>query len=126
MGLRNNLIARSVGHVPGLKRLPVFKLLALGEIAILAHEHTRRLQPAERRRLIQLVRSSRGRKGNLSDAERRELAGLLSKLEPRAFAGAAADKLSPVPLPKRVTQGPKSERQARERERQRAKAGTSS
>ena len=126
MGMRNNLIARGVGHVPGLKRLPIFKLLALGEIAILAREHLVQLKPAERRRLIQLVRSSRGRKGNLSDAERRELAGLLSKLEPRAFAGAAADKLSPVPLPKRVTQGPKSERQARERERQRAKAGTSS
>ena len=126
MGMRNNLIARGVGHVPGLKRLPIFKLLALGEIAILAHEHTRRLTPAERRRLLALVRSSRGRKGNLSEAERRELAGLLSKVEPRAFAGAAADKLSPVPLPKRVTLGPKRERQARERERERAKASSSS
>jgi hypothetical protein len=123
MGMRNNLIARGVGHIPGLKRLPIFKLLALGELAILAREHMVRLRPAERRRLIELVRSSRGRKGNLTEAERRELAGLLSKIEPRAFAGAAVDKLSPVPLPKRVTLGPKREREARERER--AKTGTS-
>jgi hypothetical protein len=122
--MRNNLIARGVGYVPGLKRLPIFKLLALGEIAILAREHLVQLKPAERRRLVHLVQTSRGRKGNLSDAERRELAGLLGKLEPRVFAGTAADKLSPVPLPKRVTLGPRRERRAREQAR--AKASSTS
>ena len=37
------------------------------------------------------------------------------------FAGAAADHLSPVPLPKRFTQGPKRAREERrEREAKRA------
>jgi hypothetical protein len=35
--------------------------------------------------------------------ERRELRELVAKLDPRAFAGGAADRLSPVPLPKRLT-----------------------
>jgi hypothetical protein len=121
--MRNNLIARGASHVPGLRRLPVFKLLALAEIAILARQHVYHLNPQERHRLIQLVQTSRGRKGNLSAAERKELADLLGKMEPRLFAGAAADMLSPVPLPKRFTQGPRrvrkerEERQERERER---------
>jgi hypothetical protein len=63
------------------------------------------------------VQTSRGRKGNLTEAERRELADLLGKMEPRLFVGAAADKLSPVPLPKRFTQGPKHERAERERKK---------
>ena len=119
--MRSNLLARSAGHVPGLKRLPIFKLIALGEIAILAREHLYRLEPTERRRLVHLVQTSRGRRGNLTETERKELAEILGKMEPRLFAGAAADRLSPVPLPKRFTHGPKSARQARERER--AKTG---
>ena len=47
--------------------------------------------------MAQLAR--RGHK--LSRTERKELLDLAAKLEPRAFAGAAAGKLSPVPLPKR-------------------------
>lgn len=103
--------------MPGLKRLPVFKLIALGEIAILARQHMYQLNAKQRRRLVHLVQTSRGRKGNLTEAERRELADLLGKMEPRLFAGAAADKLSPVPLPKRFTQGPKHERKERERKK---------
>ena len=113
MFARNKLLARGAGRIPGLKRLPILKLLAIGEIAILAKRHIERLTPHERRRLLELVRESRGRKRNLSEAERRELADLVQKMEPRLFAGAAADKLSPVRLPKRVTQGPKRERQKR-------------
>lgn len=117
---RTQLLAHGLARIPGLKRIPIFKLLALAEIAILAHAHIGRLTPAERRRLLALVQTSRGRKGNLTEAERHELATLVAKMEPRMFAGAAADHLSPVPLPKRVTQGPKRERQAhREREAQR-------
>jgi hypothetical protein len=122
--MRNNLIARGIGHVPGLRRLPVFKLLALAEIAMLARAHVYHLDPQERRRLVQLVQTSRGRKGNLTAAERKELADLLGKMEPRLFAGMAADKLSPVPLPKRFTQGPRSERKERE-EREQAKSSAS-
>ena len=37
--------------------------------------------------------------------ERDELSELLAKVEPREFVGEAADRLSPVPLPKRLTHG---------------------
>ena len=107
MGLRNNLIARGAGHVPGLKRLPVFKLLAIAEIGALALGHMNRLDAAERRRLLDLMKLTRGRAGNLSAKERDELTALVAKMEPRLFAGMAADKLSPVPLPRRFVHGPK-------------------
>jgi hypothetical protein len=110
---RNRLLALGAARIPGLKRLPIFKLIALAEIALLARAHVTRLTGPERRRLLELVRASRGRKGNLTDAERHELAELVNKMEPRMFAGTAADHLSPVPLPKRVTHGPKREREAK-------------
>jgi hypothetical protein len=109
---RNRLLALGAARIPGLKRLPIFKLIALAEIALLAHAHVIRLTAAERKRLFELVRTSRGRKGNLTEAERHELAELVNKMEPRMFAGAAADHLSPVPLPKRIKHGPKREREA--------------
>ena len=104
-GVRNNLLVRGAGHVPGLKRLPLFKLLAIAEIAALAADHAKRLTPTERRRLIELIKIGRGRRGNLTAKEREELAQLVAKTEPRLFAGLAADKLSPVPLPKRFVNG---------------------
>jgi hypothetical protein len=108
--LTHTAIARGATHVPGLKRLPIFKLLAVGEIALLARNHLARLEPGERRRLIELLRTGRGRSRNLSDAERDELQALIAKTEPRLLAGLAADRLSPVPLPRRVTHGPKRRR----------------
>jgi hypothetical protein len=91
--------------MPGLRRLPIMRLLAIGEIAVLARDHIERLTPAERRRLVVLMRRGRGRPSNLNTRDRRDLAALIAKVEPRAFAGAAADKLSPVPLPDRVVRG---------------------
>jgi hypothetical protein len=82
-----------------LRRLPFFKLLAIGELALLARRHLMQLPPADRKRLAELVR--RGWK--LDPAERGELKGLLGKLEPRAFAGSAANAFSPLPLPRRLT-----------------------
>jgi hypothetical protein len=64
-----------------------------------------RLTPAERHRLIDLVRVARGRPSRLSAADREEFADLVAKLEPRLLAGQAVDRISPVPLPKRVTRG---------------------
>jgi len=97
--------ARAAGRVPGLRRLPLLKLLAIGELVLLAHEHVVKLEPGERRRLVELLRRGRGRPRNLTGAERDELATLIAKTEPRLFAGSAADKLSPVPLPRRVVRG---------------------
>lgn len=94
-----------MGRIPGLRRLPVLKLLAIGEIVLLARTHLSKLDPRERRRLVELMRAGRGRPRNLSPADREELALLVAKAEPRLFAGSVADKLSPVPLPRRVVQG---------------------
>ena len=85
--------------MPGLRRLPVFQLVALAQLALLAREHILRLEPAERRRLAKLARGGRG----LSASEREELRGLLSKVDARGFAGLSVARLSPVPLPKRLT-----------------------
>jgi hypothetical protein len=106
-GLLNKGIGRVAGRIPGLKRLPVMKLLAIGELLLIARDHIERLDPAERRRVVELVRRGRGRPSNLSDREREELRQLIAKAEPRLFAGEAADKLSPVPLPKRIVRGPR-------------------
>jgi hypothetical protein len=99
-------IAHGASRVPGLKRLPVLKLIAIGEIALLARTHVTKLAPAERRRLVELVRKGRGRPSKLTAGEREELQRLVAKAEPRLFVGAAADKLSPIPLPKRLVRGP--------------------
>ena len=108
--MRNYLIKRVVSRLPLLRTLPIFRLLAIAEIALLARDHLGRLEPAERRRLVELVRTGRGRGRNLAPAEREELAALVARVEPRLFAGMAADKLSPVPLPKRLIDGPPAPR----------------
>jgi hypothetical protein len=103
------LLTRSLtgaaGRIPGLRRLPAAKLLAAGEVAMLARQHISRLTPDERRRLYELVRSGRGRPSNLSAQERSELSVLIAKVEPRVFAGEAVERLSPVPLPRRLVYG---------------------
>jgi hypothetical protein len=77
--------------------MPFFRLIAVAEILFLARRHLRRLDAADRRRLWELVRRGRG----MDAAERDELRRLLSKVEPRAFAAAAANAFSPIPLPRR-------------------------
>jgi hypothetical protein len=105
----NKFVNRSLGaavrRVPGLRRLPAAKLLAAAEVAMLAREHVARLSPAERRRVVELVRIGRGRPQNLSEQERDELSRLIAKMEPRVLAGQAVEKLSPVPLPHRLIYG---------------------
>ena len=101
-------LGKASQKVPGLRRIPVVKLLSAAEVAMLARDHMARLSPAERRRLVVLVRIGRGRSRNLTGAERDELAGLLAKLQPRLLMGEAIDRLSPVPLPRRLVFGPKN------------------
>jgi hypothetical protein len=90
-----------------LRRVPVLRLLAAAEVAVLARDHLRRLTPGERRRLVALLRTGRGRPSNLSEGDRDELAGLVAKVQPRLLAGEAAERLSPVPLPRRLLYGPR-------------------
>jgi hypothetical protein len=77
----------------------VFKLVAIAELALVARKHLQQLDATERRRLAELARHARG----MSPAEREELRGLVAKLDARAFAGSAAERLSPLHLPKRLT-----------------------
>jgi hypothetical protein len=107
--VRSGIVTRSLGRaakrVPGLRRVPLLKLLAAAEVALLARDHLAYLTPAERRRLVSLVRIGRGRLSRLGDREREELEELPIKLGPRQLLGEAADRLSPVPLPRRLLYG---------------------
>lgn len=103
--------SRTVGlasrRLPGLKNLPVMRLLIMAEVVMLARDHFERLTPRERRRLVVLVREARGRPShNLSSGERDELEALIAKADPKQFASEAARKLSPVRLPHRRRAGP--------------------
>jgi hypothetical protein len=70
-------------------------LLAIAEVAVVIKDHIERLSPSERRRLVEIVRTSKGRPSNLSDGERAELRKLIEQIEPqelgrnvlRRFAG---------------------------------------
>ena len=103
------LLERAVHRIPGMRQIPVVRLLAAAEIVVLARDHLEMLEPHERRRIVELLRIGRGRAHNLSNAERDELHTLVAKAQPRLFVGLAAEKLSPVRLPKRIVRGPKSE-----------------
>jgi hypothetical protein len=84
---------------------PLVELLRFAQIAVLAGKHLSKLDREERRRLAGLVRQSRGRPSRLTSGDAEELRHLLSKLEPRLFAGSAVDKLSPFPVPNRLLYG---------------------
>ena len=77
-----------------LSKIPAARLIVLGELLLLAREHVHKLEPQERRRLVELVRRAHGRPRNLSDRERRELQRLLEKVEPREFAGNAVKRVA--------------------------------
>lgn len=87
------------------KAIPLAKLLAAGQVLILARRHWHRLEPDERRRLIALVRQGHGRRSNLSAGDRAELARLIAKADPRLFASLVVQRFSPVPLPSRLIRG---------------------
>ena len=96
-----------VKPLKAVRAIPVGRLLAAAQVAMLARRHWHRLEPTERRRVITLVRMARGRRGNLTSNEWLELAHLIAKADPRGFAGLMAQRFSPVPLPRRVVRGRK-------------------
>src|SRR5437660_10650058 len=98
-------LARTAAKAPGVKRLPMTKVLAAAEVAVLARDHVQYLSVEERRRALALVRIGRGRRSRLTAAEREELSALLAKAQPRRLAGKAVDALSPFPLPRRLLYG---------------------
>ncbi len=97
--------ARAAAKAPGLRRVPMLKLLAAAEVAMLTRDHVQRLTPEERRRVITLIRIGRGRRSRLTEAQREELSELVAKAEPRQLAGHAVNAFSPVPLPRRLVYG---------------------
>ena len=85
--------------------IPVVRLLAAAEIVLIAHDHIVKLEPRERRRMLELLRIGHGRPRNLSRSQREELQRLVAKAEPRLFAGLVAEQLSPIKLPRRIVHG---------------------
>jgi hypothetical protein len=79
-----------------VRKLPLARLIAIAELALLAREHVGKLQPHERRRIRELVIRGRGRPSNLTAPERSELATLLAKMEPKLFARHAVGKFNPL------------------------------
>jgi enhancing lycopene biosynthesis protein 2 len=62
-------------------------LLTAAEVLLAVKDHvTDRLTPKERNRIVEIVRSSKGRPSNLSNRERHELQALIAKVEPRDLA----------------------------------------
>lgn len=98
--LINRTISGASRRVPGLRRLPMLQLLGLAEVLLLAQRHVELLTPSERRRVLELVRTARGRRRNLTTRERAELADLVEKAEPREFVASAVHRMSPVPVPR--------------------------
>jgi hypothetical protein len=91
----NIALARAAERLPGLRRLPLARVVIAAELAVLAKAHLDRLKPGERRRLLILLKDARGMPKNLSDRDRREFEKLVAKLEPKIFASTAAEKFSP-------------------------------
>ena len=77
-----------------VRTLPWFRVLAVAKLALTARRHMRNLTREERFRMASLAR--RGHR--LEPDERDELRRLVARLEPRAFAAAAADAFSPWPV----------------------------
>ena len=66
-------------------------LLAAAEVVLAVRNHiSGRLTEKERKRMLEIVRSSKGRPSNLSDRQRKELRTLLDKVEPRELAKTVA------------------------------------
>jgi hypothetical protein len=66
-------------------------LLAAAEVVLAVRNHVNtRLDEGERRRMVEIVRSSKGRPSNLSNRERKELRSLLAQVEPRELAKTVA------------------------------------
>jgi len=66
-------------------------LLAVAEVLVAVRDHlSDRLSEKDRRRLVEIVRTSKGRPSNLDDRERRELRELIGKIEPGELAKTVA------------------------------------
>ncbi|MGC9220791.1 MAG: hypothetical protein ACP5H2_05485 [Solirubrobacteraceae bacterium] len=97
----NIAMARAVGKLPLLRKVPLARLVLLAELGMLAKQHFERLSPAERRRLVLLLRDAKGWPSNLNARQRREFESLVAKLDPKLFARTALERFSPFPTRRR-------------------------
>jgi hypothetical protein len=96
------LPARLLGRTAKLS--PAARALLVADVAWLAARRVAGLEARDRARLGTLLAGAL-RERRLAEPERRELAALVAKLEPRAFAGDVAKRVSPLPLPDRLAYG---------------------
>src|SRR4051794_2214880 len=94
MGLIGGMSRRIVSRSRWLAERLWF--IAVAEVAWTSWGHWRRLEPAERNRLVHLARKSRGRPSQyLTAAERREAGELLDRLGHIELAGSVARAVLP-------------------------------
>ena len=82
-----------------LLRVRAMPWLMVFELAVTLRKHSRRLEPADRTRLAELVRKSQGRPNRLTAEERADMRRLVAKLEPGQIAR------SVVPIGRRAMKG---------------------
>jgi len=82
-----------------LLRVRAMPWLMVFELAVTLRKHWRRLEPADRNRLAELVRKSQGRPNRLTADERADMRRLVAMLEPGQIAR------SVVPIGRRAMKG---------------------
>jgi hypothetical protein len=82
----------------GKRAMPIGWALVAAEAAIVARRHWGSLNPHSRRRLRELVAKSKGRPGQLTREERRELIHHVRQLDLHGLVTELGDVLSPVRL----------------------------
>ena len=87
------------------KLVPLARLLLIGELAVQLRRHVAKLSPAERARLLALLRQARAHPRAITRDERTELLELIARMEPHVFLGTAVKRASPVPVPRRLVEG---------------------
>ncbi len=101
-GLYTQLAGRALQRVPGLRMLPVVRLIMAAEVLAIGKHHFDRITPEERGQLLRLVAKAKGRPKNLSEADQLDLTKIVEKLEPRLFLAEATDRISPIGVPSPV------------------------
>jgi hypothetical protein len=84
------------------RNVPLARLLIAAQVAITVGRQLARLDAGERRRLVELMGEGVRRRGKLSAGEREELRAIVVKLEPHLLLASAVQRLSPVPVPRRL------------------------
>jgi hypothetical protein len=83
----------------GKRALPIAWAFLVFEALMVARRHWGNLPPRSRERVRELVAKSKGRPGNLTSSERRELVKIAREVDLRTLSRDIVDVASPVRLP---------------------------